>query len=208
MSTNVAILSLSGADALEYIPEVAKLHVEVFRDFPYLYDRDPKFEARLLSMFFANAESPFFALAFDDKNLVGASTARSLCNRLVTDGVESMFRANGYDPEEICYLADSVLLPAYRGSGLGRKFFQLREEHAVENGYRRCCFCAVQRDDHHPQRPAEYHPLDKLWGSLGYLEHPELEVEFTWKDIDQPAATAKRMRYWIKNLPLGTSTSK
>jgi GNAT superfamily N-acetyltransferase len=200
MTKEVSIQCSFGLEALELIPQVAKLHVEVFRDFPYLYDRDVAFEERLLAMFFANADSPFFVLAYAGEELVGASTARSLSNRLITDGVEDLFRSQNYEPEQFYYLADSVLQERYRGRGIGRAFFSLREEHALKQGFASCCFCAVQRPTDHPLRQDDYYQLNGFWESLGYTETADLETEFTWKDLGESQTTAKKMRYWIKEL--------
>jgi len=40
MSKDIRIKRYSGAALQQYIPELARLRIEVFRDFPYLYDGD------------------------------------------------------------------------------------------------------------------------------------------------------------------------
>ncbi|MCL5974858.1 MAG: GNAT family N-acetyltransferase, partial [Gammaproteobacteria bacterium] len=42
---------LSGEALNQFIPELAKLRIQVFRDFPYLYDGDPDYEARYLQTY-------------------------------------------------------------------------------------------------------------------------------------------------------------
>jgi hypothetical protein len=44
-----------GAELQSVIPAVARLRIEVFRDWPYLYEDDPAYEERHLSTY---AESP------------------------------------------------------------------------------------------------------------------------------------------------------
>jgi len=58
----------------------------------------------------------------------------------------------------------------------------------------------VQRPVSHPARPADYVPLDAVWQHFGYAEHPELQTEYVWKDIDEAQATSKQMRFWTKTL--------
>lgn len=38
MSKNIHVVRKSGTDLIPYIPELARLRIQVFRDFPYLYD--------------------------------------------------------------------------------------------------------------------------------------------------------------------------
>ena len=39
------------------------------------------------------------------------------------------FRAHSWPVDRLFYLAESVLLPAYRDQGIGRAFFAMREAH-------------------------------------------------------------------------------
>ena len=197
---NVRIEHISGAAVLDRVAEVARLHVGVFQEFPYLYDRSAEYEERLLSIYFANCQAPLMLIVYDGDIAVGSSTGRSLSNRMITDGVQDLFNAHGYDPSQIFYLADSVLLPEYRGIGLGVKFFELREQFARDMGYSIAGFCAVQRPEDHPLRPKNYQPLDEFWQRRGYQPESRLQVEFSWKDIGDLQASAKTMQYWLKAL--------
>jgi len=104
------------------------------------------------------------------------------------------------DTAEIFYFGESVLLPQYRGHGIGVKFFEEREAAARAFGYPLCCFCGVQRPDDHPMKPADYVPLDAFWGNRGYVQRPDLVASFSWRDIGDAAETAKPMVYWMKDL--------
>jgi hypothetical protein len=44
MSKKIHIQRISGAALAVYIPELARLRIQVFRDFPYLYDGDLDYE--------------------------------------------------------------------------------------------------------------------------------------------------------------------
>lgn len=54
-----------------------------------------------------------FVLAFNDGEVAGASTAQPLVYEL--DAFKEPFERNGYCIGDIFYLAESVLLQAYRG---------------------------------------------------------------------------------------------
>jgi len=55
---------------------------------------------------------------------------------LVDDGpvFAAPFAAVGIDPAGVFYLSESVLLPAWRGQGVGHAFFDAREAHARQRG--------------------------------------------------------------------------
>ena len=101
---------------------------------------------------------------------------------------------------DIFYCAESVLLPAYRGHGLGHAFFDGREAHARTLGRRWSAFCSVIRPADHPARPADYRPLDGFWRKRGYQPLPGVVARFAWKDVGETAETDKPLQFWMKPL--------
>ena len=137
-------------------------------------------------------------MAFAGAEVVGASTAIPM--QFEEAGFQQPFVEQGYDPARIFYCAESVLRPDFRGQGLGVRFFAEREAHASEVGdFDYYCFCSVVRPQDHPLRPAGYQPLDTFWQKRGYSKHPELAASYSWKDIDEPASTSKRLEFWLKS---------
>ncbi|NOT85135.1 MAG: GNAT family N-acetyltransferase [Methylococcaceae bacterium] len=197
MPNNIHIERKSGADLQRYIAELARLRIEVFREFPYLYDGDLSYEEKYLQTYSNCAES-VIVLAFDGDKIIGASTAIPL--KYETEEVKRPFVEQGYHPDEVFYCGESVLNKAYRGLGLGVKFFEQREAHAADlGGFKHLCFCCVERPVDHPRRPADYVPLDAFWNKRGYFKHPELKTTYTWKDLDEIQETPKPMTFWLKH---------
>ncbi len=190
--------SLTGADALQHAPELARLRIAVFRDFPYLYDGSLGYEERYLRTYLESPDA-VIVVARDGDRIVGAATALPLADE--TEEVIRPFLAEGYDIGSIFYFGESVLLRPYRGQGIGVAFFSHREAHARALGrFDRTCFCAVDRPADHPRRPPDYVPLDAFWARRGYRRVPGLETTFSWKDLDEPHETPKRMLFWMKEL--------
>ena len=190
---------LSGAALHGYIPELARLRMRVFRDFPYLYEGDAQYEARYLQTYI-EAPHSVIVLAFDGGQVVGASTGLPLIHE--TPEVQQPFREAGYEVEAIFYCGESVLLAEYRGQGAGVAFFEQREAHAREiGGMKYSCFCGVERPVTHPARPAHYQTLDQFWRRRGYERRPELATHFSWKDIGDAHESLKPMTFWMKSLP-------
>jgi GNAT superfamily N-acetyltransferase len=190
--------SLSGDALLKYLPELARLRLIVFREFPYLYDGDMAYEERYLQTYI-KARDNVIVLAWDGENIVGASTAIPL--REETPEVQAPFLKANYRIDEIFYFGESVLLPEYRGQGAGVAFFNHRETHALGCGdYRYSCFCAVQRAEDHPARPVDYVPLNKFWNNRGYTIQPQLQTCFSWKELGEESESPKTMTFWMKSL--------
>jgi GNAT superfamily N-acetyltransferase len=185
-------------DALENrLDEVAALRINVFRDWPYLYDGDEAYERQYLQSYERTTRAIVVG-AFDGDWLVGASTGAPLSEH--ADDFAAAFCDTDVDIDRTFYFAESVLLPRYRGQGVGHRFFYRREDFARENGFTNICFCAVVRGDGHPEQPKTYTPLDPFWEKRGYAPLDGVIAKFAWKDVDQPYQTKKPLQFWMRNL--------
>lgn len=197
MAKDIRIERCSGPALEQFIPELARLRIEVFRDFPYLYDGDVDYEKKYLQTYIDCPES-VIVIAFDGDKVVGASTAIPM--KYETDELKKPFIENGYKLDEVFYCSESVLDKNYRGLGIGVRFFEQREAHAEDlGGFKHICFCCVERPVNHPRRPVDYVPLDKFWTKRGYVKHPELHTTYIWKDLDDENETPKPMTFWLKH---------
>ncbi len=198
-ASNLTFMRKTGREIADVFDELAHLRITVFRDFPYLYSGTVDYEKTYLKTY-VNPERSFLFAAFDGDQMVGATTCIPLSDE--TEEVQLPFLQARYDVSTIFYFGESILLPGYRGRGLGHRFFDEREAHAASFGdYELTCFCAVQRPDDHPQRPVDYQPLDGFWIKRGYQCAPELQSQFEWLDVGEMTSTAKTMVYWLRPLP-------
>lgn len=193
----IAIRPLTGAALDAALGDVAQLRITVFRDWPYLYDGDAEYEARYLQSY-RDSAGAIVVGAFDGARLVGAATGAPLTDH--AEDFSDAFDGTGLDLSTIFYCSESVLLPDYRGQGIGHAFFDQRESHARGLGFARSAFCRVLRPDDHPLKPAVYHPLDPFWHKRGYAQLPDVVASFSWKDLDQPHETQKPLEFWIRDL--------
>ena len=192
----------TGAQFLEVFTELARLRMQVFRAFPYLYAGSLDYEKAYLQTY-ANAGRSFLFAVYDGGNMVGATTGIPLIDE--TEAVKRPFRTLDFDLSSLYYFGESMLLPAYRGRGLGHRFFTERERFAAGFGdYTQTGFCAISRPDNHPLRPADYQPLNAFWTRRGYRKEPRLQSRFEWVDIGETESTAKPMIYWLRTIPRET----
>jgi GNAT superfamily N-acetyltransferase len=193
---------MTGADLLPYLAEVARLRIEVFREWPYLYAGTEENEQKYLRSY--QTQAALLVLALDGEKVVGASTALPLAEHADASKLESSKLPMAVD--DVFYLGESVLSPAYRGMGLGHRFFDAREERARALGFSWTMFCAVERVGtgaaavQHPACPKNYRPLHDFWRKRGYERRPELVTEFSWPDIGEASETSKPMVFWVKRL--------
>ena len=190
------ILTVSGPAFEQWLDPVAALRIQVFREFPYLYEGSLDYEQHYLQRYLDSPASTL-VLALDGDKVVGASTALPMA--AADDAFQQPFRAQGFDINRIYYFGESVLLSPYRGLGIGHRFFDAREMAAQTHGCNLTTFCAVQRPDNHPAKPAAYVPHDGFWTRRGYAPRPDLTCDYHWRDIGETRETLKPMLFWIKS---------
>jgi GNAT superfamily N-acetyltransferase len=195
--SGIRIEALTGARLKAHLPDVARLRIEVFRDFPYLYDGDLDYEARYIASFAASPNALVVA-AFDGDAVVGASTAAPMATQMTE--VTEPFRAGGEDLSRYFYFGESVLGRAYRGAGIGVRFFEERERHARGCGAEIATFCAVVRAGDHSARPKDYVPLDAFWKRRGFEPAPGVFCQISWKEVGADDEWPKVMQFWTKRL--------
>lgn len=195
MSEDLRLIHCQGAALDPYLDALGQLRITVFREFPYLYDGSLEYERDYLRTY-AAAEQSLVVLVLRGSDVVGATT----CIPMTAEGPEfqEAFVRAGYDLSQICYFGESILLPELRGRGLGKEFFRRREAHARDLGAQITTFCAVDRPEDHPQRPADYRPLNGLWQQQGYERHPELQCILNWKENHESEESPKTLTFWLK----------
>jgi GNAT superfamily N-acetyltransferase len=191
------IESLHSLNAMRYLNDLAQLRIEVFREYPYLYQGSMAYEERYLERYFKSESSVVFMVRDKgSRQVIGASTAISLVDE--EPSMQELFARFGYDPKQVFYYGESVLLPAYRGLGIGREFFRLRRHAALRYGANFAAFCAVIRSENHPLCPKGYRPLDDFWKTEGFTRQANMVTQFKWQDVTESAESEKTMVFWLK----------
>lgn len=123
---NIKIVSFKGSEVKDLISQIARLRMEVFPEYPFLYQGDYEYEMRYLKKIFQMKDA-IVVTAFDKKELVGLSTGFPFIYE--SENLKEVFVAACRDPKEYFCFGESVLRKSYRGLGIGKAFFDQREGH-------------------------------------------------------------------------------
>lgn len=192
------IVEVTGTKIKPFLAEVAKLRIKIFREYPYLYEGDMEYEKNYLERYVNSPDSVLLVAQDENSRIIGAATGNSLVREV--DEIKQPFLDNNWKIDEIYYFAESVLLPEWRGYGIGKEFMQRRIDYAKRNmEIKYLAFCGIERGDDYLVPPTYRNP-EFLWKNFGFEKHPELVSWFSWKDIGDKEEKKHPLVYWIKKL--------
>lgn len=189
---------LAGTAVTGALNDLATLRLEIFLEYPYLYRGQREDELNYLRSY---AEKPdaCIILAEDGAEVIGAATGMPLSHE--NTHLQDAFAASALNLDELYYVGELLLRPAYRSRGLGRRLLAQLENQVLARGrYRQLTCATVERPADHPLRPPDYIPITRFLGRTGFVRLPGVTTHFTWREPDG----IKRdhpMQFWLKELP-------
>ncbi len=196
-NADIQVRTFTGAAIAQATGAFQALHVEVFRDWPYLYDGDPAAQPYIADYVAHSRNALFLATVAGEP--VGAATCLPLEEE--SANVQAPFLERGWDPRRFFYFGEGIVRAAWRGRGLGVRLFALRESHArAVSTADYAVFCSVRRPATHPMRPANPHTNDAFWRARGYVPMPGVACTMTWPDRGDSERTPHTLDFWIKSL--------
>jgi GNAT superfamily N-acetyltransferase len=169
----------------------------VFRDWPYLYQGDAAYERRYLETFLSSPDAALI-VAWKDGRAIGMATASPLSGQ--PSDMTGPLKRVGIEVANAFYFGESVLLPEFRGLGIGHRFFDEREAAARAAHAEIALFCAVDRAPEHPLRPADARDLTPFWRHRGYAPLATAHFQMWWTEIGEAHEAPHRMTFWSRQL--------
>lgn len=189
---------LIGNDIIEGIDEIARLRIDIFAEYPYLYDGCVSYEVESLSKF-ANIKQSFMVVMKDKGHIIGLLTGLPLAHE--QPAVRRPFTNSMYPLNSTFYFSEVLMYPAYRGNGFASKLFKLAEQYVSQLcTYMYIALANVVREANHLKRPSAYRPLDGMWQHFGYKPLANHICIMDWQEHGDDHETAKPLMFWIKSL--------
>ncbi|WP_432735125.1 GNAT family N-acetyltransferase [Maridesulfovibrio sp. FT414] len=194
---NVTTQLVQGKDILPHIDALAKLRIEIFKEYPYLYKGEAKYEVQYLSVY-ANSPEAFAILAWDGETLAGAATAIPMEDEM--EELAAPVKRSPYPLEQIFYMGEVLFLPEYRGLGLGTRMLDQAEKQVLDMNRFNYVTCAtVIRPESHHLRPDDFIPIDQYLHRNQYSKMIGVVATLNWPELDGISITHE-MQYWIKKI--------
>lgn len=197
MQDPVEIVEFTDEKMREFLPSFTRLRIEIFSDYPYLYDGDEISERKYLEKF-NEMENALALGVFDQSELVGEATAYPLIYE--HESLSKSFLDHDRSLEDYFCIGEIILKKDYRSQGLGGRLCEKLEAFARSKGFQSLCFFEIDRGPDDPKRPEGYRKLDTYWGGHGYQKHPELNGLVPYKEKGESEESPKKMVFWIKKL--------
>jgi GNAT superfamily N-acetyltransferase len=188
---------LTGTAVADALDDLATLRLDIFPEYPYLYQGKREDELTYLSTY-AEAPDACVILAYDGVTVIGAATGMPLIHEDAQ--MRDAFAGSALPLDEVYYVGELLFRPAYRNCGMGRKLLAQLENYIRSLGNYHTITCAtVERPDDHPLRPSDYTPITRFLTRTGFARLSGVSTSFMWLEIDG----VKRdhpMQFWIKDL--------
>ncbi len=102
----IQIRTLTGEVIKPYVMDLARLRIDIFRDYPYLYEGSLDYEERYLIPYLRSPDT-VMVLAMDGDRVVGAASGMPL--EIETAEVKRPFLQAGIPVDEVFYFGESLL---------------------------------------------------------------------------------------------------
>lgn len=190
-------LLLTGTVIADVLDDLATLRLEIFQEYPYLYEGRRDEELNYLGTY-AKIPDAGVILAYDGSTVIGAATGMPLIHQDAQ--MRDAFAGTTLPLNKVYYVGELLFRPAFRNGGLGQNLLAQLESHIRSLGSYRTLTCAtVERPDDHPLRPRDYIPITRFLARTGFIRLPGVTTHFMWLEADG----VKRdhpMQFWIKHL--------
>lgn len=205
ISTLVALpegysIELFVSDLKPYLPFIAEQRINVYREYPYLYEGKLIEEIEYLE-WFSRLKDSAVVIAFYNDEPVGfiAATALTAFDEHFKGSCD-LFRAAGLPYQNYYYFSDAIVMPEHRHKSLLTHMAQAIEEHAQILGYTAGCF-VCESHQKHVLKPNDYKELDSIFKKQGYTK-TDMIISYYWATRLADGSSeiqTHAMNYWIKD---------
>ena len=173
---------LTGAAIADVLDDLATLRLDIFREYPYLYEGRREDELNYLSTY-AKTPDACVILAYDGSAVIGSATGMPLIQEDAQ--LRDAFAGTALPLDEVYYVGELLFRPGYRNSGLGRKLLDHLESQIRSFGSYHMLTCAtVERSEDHSLCPRDYIPITRFLARTGFVRLSGVTTSFMWRETD------------------------
>lgn len=175
--------------------EFVDLRLTVFREYPYLYEGTVECEKDYIDRY-CSTKNSVLIVTKDGERVIGAITGIPLNE---VPEYKDYFLKENIPIDSIYYLGEIVLLKEYRGQGIGARMYEMFEQFVRENTTcQEITFCEIVSPKDGPRRTNDYFCLDEFWLKRGFVKHPGLVTQTSWKEVGSEEELSHTLVFWIK----------
>ena len=189
------IESLSGSAATAKLGEWARLRIEIFSEYPYLYEGATKGEQAYLSTYLRTPRARILGL-FEGAHVGGMATMAPL--DACEDFAEDVVKATGLAPKTCLYVGDIIFEPRYRGRGLFNVCFNAAEDWGRAHGFSHIVAAAIRTSPTDAGRPQDYRPIAGLFARVGLEKLSGVSMTATYPSTLSHRPEPHVLEYWHK----------
>ncbi len=185
-----------GSEMIRFVDPIAKMRLSYFSEYPYLYIGTMQCERAYLKMY-TQCEKSLLVMKKEGERIVGAVTGMPLRETFP----EYRSWASGLDTpiDSIFYLGELVLEKDAQGKGIENQIVdEMIDLIQKEGRYRSLAVLEISRDEEDPKQPLNFVSLEKFWETKGFVKHPELQTNISWKEGEEEKMHT--LIIWMKDL--------
>lgn len=202
----ISLKLLSGQQILPFISDIGQLILEVYKEWPYLYEGTLEEQYDYVQTRYINMPNSLVCTAFDQEKLVGLAMGVPLCE--APTHYLTPFTSNQECLElplkNIFYWGELIVRSEYRQREIAQQMCDLVLKEILDNSdYKAIAFCTVERsDDFHLNncKTNDYFSLDSKWEELGFKKHEDLSFNAVWRLVQESHESQHHMVYWVKKI--------
>jgi len=198
----ITIEILIGKNASEYIEYVSHLRINIFKEYPYLYQGDLEYEKKYVADYTLHNQA-MIAIAKIDGLIAGISTGIPvISDSKIAQDVKEIFTKQKTEAEKYYYYGEIMILPEFRGKGLATKLYSAQDKIIKEWGFEHACILTVIRENDHPLKPKCYNSPNSLWKHLGFFQ-TGYKTNLHWQTIQSDGNSndaSNTLELWSKKI--------
>lgn len=195
------ITTYYGEQILEKLNEISQLCIDVYREWPYLYEGNLEEQKQYIIDQYVKKKGSIATLAFQNGKVIGVSLGTFLSQ--APERYKNHFPSD-IDQSKIFYWGELIVNENYRHRGIGKELYTYMANCVIEShDFIAITFCTVERNSSFSLdylKPDDYVGLDGLWKQLGFTKKEDLSFKGRWKLVGQETDSDHPMIFWWKAL--------